>query len=272
VRPDWVFMTKGENLRAETFTMIKRKFGTHLAIWYVDNPFHANVSSYQALRHIQKADIYFIWAKYLMDPLISAGAKRVEYLPFAFDPEIHPDVVTHSADIDKWRSDVCFVGTWDPERESYLLPLAGQSFDLAIYGQGWKSFLPAGSPLRRHVRADAIWMEDVVKAFKGTCIVLNLIRRHNWKSHNFRTMEAAGIGGGVLATPWSEDQARILFCAGSEILCFPGPTPTVQWITSALAAKENLALMASKGRKRVFEEHLLSQRISDVWKLLKEAM
>jgi spore maturation protein CgeB len=261
-------MTKGENLRAETFTMIKRKFSTKLAIWYVDNPFHANVSSYQALRHIQKADIYFIWAKYLIDPLISAGATRVEYLPFAFDPESHPNVVTPFAELDKWKSDVCFVGTWDPERESNLLPLAGQSFDLAIYGKGWQSFLPIDSPLRRHVRADAIWMEDVVKAFKGARIVLNLLRRHNWKSHNFRTMEAAGIGGGVLATPWSEDQAKILFSEGSEILCYPGSAPTVQWLKCMLNSKDKLTTIASMGRTRVFSEHLLSQRLNTMLNVL----
>jgi len=261
-RPDWVFMTKGENLRAETFTMMKRKFSTKLAIWYVDNPFHANVSSFQALRHIQKSDIYFIWAKYLLDPLLSASADRVEFLPFAFDPAAFPEVEIPSAEREKWLSDVCFVGTWDKEREATLLPLAGQGFDLAIYGQGWARFLSADSPLRAHVRADSIWMHDVVKAFKGANIVLNLLRKHNWKGHNFRTMEAAGIGGGALLTPWTHDQANELFRENEEILCFNGASPDPLLIKALLADPSRLASISAKAKEKVYQEHLLSQRVS----------
>jgi spore maturation protein CgeB len=269
VRPDWVFMTKGENLRAEIFTMIKRKFGTHLAIWYVDNPFHANVSSYQALRHIQKADIYFIWAKYLIDPLISAGAKRVEFLPFAFDPTTFPDVEIPQIEAKHWQSDVCFVGTWDKEREAALLPLAGKRFDLAVYGQGWTRFLPDDSPLRQHVRADAIWLKDVVKALKGAKIVLNLLRQHNWKGHNFRTMEAAGVGGGVLLTPYTDEQAKVLFREDREIFCYQDKTPSLNQVAELLARPDLLQNASSAARGCVFQDHLLEHRLKTIIETMK---
>lgn len=270
--PDLVFFSKCENIRSEVFTLIKRKVKSKIAIWNWDNPFNANVSSYQVLRHIQKSDIYFIWARYLIDPLISAGAKRVEFLPFAFEPTSFPESDILPDEWIKWRSDVCFVGTWDKDREAALLPLAGQGFDLAIYGQGWTRYLMANSPLRAHVRADSIWMQDVVKAFKGAKIVLNLLRKHNWKGHNFRTMEAAGIGGGVLATPWTSDQASVLFQEGHEILCFDGPTPTLEWVKATLGRGAELQKIAAAGKQRVLTEHLLEHRLEQIVNRIKEEL
>lgn len=264
-KPDLIFLCKAENIRSEVYTLLKREIGCKVAVWYVDNPFHANVSSYQALRTIQKADFYFIWAKYLIDPLISAGARNVFFLPFAYDPVSYPhDLFLEPDDCNRWKSDICFVGTWDLDREKALEPLAGNKFDLAIYGQGWKKFLKPESSLKKHVRMDSIWLEDTTRAFKGAKLVLNLLRQHNWKGHNFRTMEAAGIGGGVLATPWTQDQAEILFKENSEILCFHGKAPTPNMISDWLANPEKLAAIAKSAQARVLREHLLKHRIREI--------
>jgi spore maturation protein CgeB len=264
-KPDIIFMCKAENIRAEVFTLLKRDLGCRLAIWYVDNPFNATVSSYQVLRAIQKSDFYFIWAKYLVDPLISAGASKVEFLPFGYDSEGYDRFVTTEGSLDHhWNSEVCFVGTWDSEREKALTQLAGRDFDLAIYGQGWISNLGASSPLRRHVRADAIWSKDVVKAFKGATIVLNLLRRHNWKGHNLRTMEVTGIGGGVLLTPWTTDQAEILFEMDKELLCYEGKIPAPEIINRLLVDRQLLRQISIRGQNRVRREHLLKHRIRQI--------
>lgn len=267
-RPDAIFLTKAENLRAEAFSLLRKAAPFQMAVWYVDNPFHASVSSYQSLRHIQKADVYFVWSNYLVDPLISAGAKRVEFLPFAFDPESHPDIGMTDEELGAWASDLCFVGTWDAEREAALLPLAGQGIDLAIYGQGWTTSLARESPLRAHVRRDSIWGEDLVRAFRGAKLVLNLLRQHNWKGHNFRTMEAAGIGGGALLTPWTRDQAETLFLEGEEVLCFRGASPDAAAVREFLADPAKLKKISSAARQRVYREHLLAHRLGRVSEVL----
>lgn len=264
-KPDLIFMCKGENIRAETFTLLKKETGCKLAIWYVDNPFNASVSSYQALRAIQKADFYFIWARYLVDPLISAGAHRAEFLPFGYDLdgfEGGPDAGMKTQE--DWTSDVCFVGTWDSDREHALTPLADSGFDLAIYGQGWQRNLSASSVLRKHLRGDAIWQHDMARAFKGSKIVLNFLRRHNWQGHNLRTMEAAGIGGGALLTPWTKDQAEVLFDENREVLCYEEGRLSTADISRLLSDKESLRTTSAAARDRVMREHLLSHRLKRI--------
>ncbi len=264
LKPDLIFMTKGENIRAEIFTLLRKQIGCKLAIWNVDNPFHANVSSYQSLRHIQKTDVYFTWAHYLIDALRSAGARHVEFLPFAFDPDSHPEVRIPPEESAKWPSDICFVGTWDAEREQALRPLANQGFDLAIYGQGWLKNSPPDSPLRTHIRSDSLWNEDVVKAFKGAKLVLNLLRRHNWQGHNFRTMEATGIGGGALLTQRTQDQSEILFREGKEIFCYDGDTPSPLLVKELLGKSGDLQAASKAAKIRTWSEHLLSKRIKTI--------
>jgi spore maturation protein CgeB len=264
-RPDIIFVCKAENIRSEVYTLLKRDIGCRLVVWYVDNPFHSNVSSYQALRAIQKADFYFIWAEYLIAPLISAGCQSVSFLPFAYNAQsnLH-NCILDCEESTRYKSDICFVGTWDVSREKALEPLAGKSFDLAIYGQGWKKFLSDSSPLQKHVRADSIWLEDSAKAFKGAKIVLNFLRQHNWTGHNFRTMEATGIGGGALATPWTRDQAEKLFKVNTEILCFDGTGPTPELVSEWLEQPSVLAQIAQAGQARVFSQHLLHHRINEI--------
>lgn len=260
--PDIVFFCKAENVRSELFTLLKRDIKCKIVAWYVDNPLNATVSSYQSLRAIQKTDHCFIWGDYLIDALYAAGARSAHLLPFAYDPSSYPsDLPLNGDDTLKWKSDVCFVGTWDRVREAALEPLTGQTFDLAIYGQGWDRNLSSTSPLRSHVRSGAIWLEDTVKAYKGSHIALNLLRRHNWKGHNFRTMEVTGVGGATLATPWTKDQAEILFDQTTEILCFRGEGPTAHWVHEQLASPEQLRDKAAAAQQRVFREHLLEHRL-----------
>ncbi|NDG70361.1 MAG: hypothetical protein EBY32_03470 [Proteobacteria bacterium] len=267
-KPDLIFACKAENIRSEIYTLLKKEIGCRLAIWYVDNPFNYNVSSYQSLRAIHKSDFYFIWAKYLMDPLISAGASNVYFLPFAYDPVAYPsDLEFSEEEFQKWRSDVCFVGTWDKFREKSLEPLADREFEFAIYGQGWVKNLSLNSALKKHVRSDAIWLNDTVKAIKGAKLVINLLRRHNWKGHNFRTMEVAGIGGGALATPWTEDQAKNLFTENEEILCFDGDSPSPDLIAEWLKNPEMLRKIAGAARNRVLKDHLLEYRLKEILNL-----
>jgi spore maturation protein CgeB len=270
-KPDVIFMCKAENIRAEVFTLLKNEIRCRLAIWYVDNPFNAQFSSYQALRHIQKSDFYFIWAKYLIDPLISAGAKNVSFLPFGYPSDVYEQYKIPVDEIEPfWRSDVSFLGTWDPDREQALVALANKEFDLAIYGQGWQTNIKPTSPLLTHVRKDSVWLGDVVKAITGSKITLNFLKSHNWKGHNLRTMEVTGIGGATLLTQKTEDQAINLFEENRDLVCYNGANPSEFQIKLLLENQNELRRISESGMQKVYNQHLLKHRINYVLDLLNK--
>jgi hypothetical protein len=88
---------KGFFIRPETLLIIRKRLPRAVLFNFnPDNPFntwHFGNSNQWVRQSIQHYDVYFIWGQFLMKQLRQAGAKRVEYLPFGYDPGIHYPVV-----------------------------------------------------------------------------------------------------------------------------------------------------------------------------------
>lgn len=113
------------------------------------------------------------------------------------------------------------MGSWDPERESWLTRLMHKkpTINLAIWGNRWDENLPQNSILRPYLKGRAIYGIDMVKAFRLSAVVLNFIRKQNLDAHNMRTIEVAACGS-FLLTERTKEQAESLFKQGVSIECF----------------------------------------------------
>jgi len=260
--PDVLFMPKAENIH---FYAVKRSLEetrARLVVWYPDNPFKADQTSMNILRDLKHCDLFYIWGKFLMDALRAAGCGRVEYLPFGFDPVLHPAIEVSASERLRYNCDVCFVGTWDEERERALEPLA--DFDLAIWGPYWIDKVPKDSCLRKHIRGKGLYQHELVKAFKSAKVVFNHLRLHNGSAHNNRTMEITGIGGGTMLVRRTVEQSRELFVEGKHLLCFEDVKEMQTAVQRLLSDTDMNASMARRAQKMVFSEHLLSFRIDRI--------
>jgi spore maturation protein CgeB len=263
LRPDVLFLPKAENIHSRAVKMAVAATGARLITWYPDHPFKADMTSMNILRNLPAYDILYIWGRFLLETLHAAGARRAEYLPFAFDPLSHPENVhTNDDQSRRFSCEVCFVGTWDRERERDLAPLA--CFDLAIWGPGWPENLPASSPLRAKVRGGALYNEDLVRAYRGSSVVFNHLRLHNGSAHNVRSMEIAGIGGGAQLVRRTPELARELFTEDEHLLCFADEDEMKHKVRRALDTPETARRLSSAARQRVTERHLLQHRISRI--------
>lgn len=260
-RPNVILMPKGENIHSRAVKVALERTGARLITWYPDHPFKADMTSMNILRNIPTYDIFYIWGRFMLETLRAAGARRPDYLPFAFDPLTHPGNVESSADqLRRFDCAVCFVGTWDRERERDLTPLA--CFDLAIWGPGWQENLPASSPLRPKVRGGALYNEDLVRAYRGSRVVFNHLRLHNGSAHNVRSMEIAGIGGGAQLVRRTTELARELFTEDEHLLCFADEEEMKHQVRQALDNPEKVQRLSWAAQQRVTDRHLLSHRIS----------
>ena len=86
-RPDVLYLPKADNLHFKVVHEALDATGARLMIWYPDNPFKADQTTWNVIKNLERCDLFLIWGKYLLDPLRSAGCPRVEYMPFGFDPE-----------------------------------------------------------------------------------------------------------------------------------------------------------------------------------------
>lgn len=220
-RPRLALLVNGALVMPETVAAL-RELGAVVAILHPDAPVPGN-SNFRPehLPSAREADFCFIWSRRLVDSLLAAGARRVEYLPFAWDPKQFP-YVPHPGDGGK----VVFVGGWDRHRERLLEPVA-EHFDLEIWGPAyWGTRTRFRSPLRRCWMGRAVRGQEAAEVVAHAAIALNVLREQNLPDGtNMRTFEVPGAGGFLLANRtvgateiYAEGRAGAFFGSEAELL------------------------------------------------------
>ena len=160
-KPALVLVLKGWFFNPKTFFNLGKKMPqTILFNFNPDNPFntwhHGNSNSW-IRKSIPLYDGYFIWGKFLIEPLKKAGAKVVEYLPFGYDLKLHYPVEVSESEKKIYGSDIAFIGSWDKEREQWLNKLLItndlMTDDLKIWGNSWEK---ANKKLRQKWQGRAV--------------------------------------------------------------------------------------------------------------------
>jgi glycosyltransferase involved in cell wall biosynthesis len=221
---DLILIIKGWFYHPKTIKKIKElQPEAKLFCFNPDNPFntwHHGVSNEWIRKSIPYYDVYFIWGKFLIDKLYQAGAKKVEYLPFWYDPEVHyPIKVKDLKEKAYYGSDIAFIGTWDKEREWWLSHLV--DYDLKIWGNDWNR---ANKKLQSKWMKKPAYGEEFAKICNSSKIILNIIRKQNIPSHNMRTFEAPACKAFVLSTRtdevkefFEEDKEAAYFSTSEEL-------------------------------------------------------
>ena len=209
-RPDLVLVFKGLLLTRETVEAMKA-VGSLAFCLNPDNPFNPSITSTRKeLRDAISAwDCYFTPGRFLIDRLYSVGLRRVEFLPFAWDPNRHP----FQAPRDAIRYGISFVGSHSAHRERWVRQLV--DLDLHIWGPRWSR---ASADLQAHVRGGAVTWAQFSDIIAGSAVSLNIIDPWNVPGHNMRTFEIPGCGGLQLST--ATDEIADMFEPDKQILVF----------------------------------------------------
>jgi spore maturation protein CgeB len=83
-------------------------------------------------------------------------------------------------------------------------------------------------------------------------------------AHNLRTIEAAGIGGGIVLTQRTKEQAEELFTENENILCYGSAHEMVEKVNWSIKNPHICKKMAASARERVLKEHTLEKRIQKI--------
>ena len=259
VRPEVILVTKGETLFPRTLTNLRSCGRSVLLNYNADSPFNPVTSSRALLASIPIYNCHFAWGKHLTQPLYEAGARRVEYLPFGYDPALFHAVAVGEEERRRYGSDVCFAGTWEPAREHILQELV--AWDLSVWGNMWEN-VPQDSPLRPHLKGAAIYAEDLCRRLQSAKIILNFLRAQNDGATNMRTFEIPGFGGFLLTTR-STEQCEF-FTEGKEIECFGSVEELRAKILYYLTHDDEREAIAHAGHERALAEHTLKHRLKQL--------
>lgn len=250
--PDLIFVNKGIYLFKSTLHAIKKRTGAALVHLFNDDYFHPSFSSRLAICAIPAYDYIFTPCRFNIPELYDAGAKRVEFLPFGYDPDINVPVELAAAEQAEYGADVAFIGSFRPERAKLLEEVVRlkPKYTLRVWGNNWNK-LRLDSPLRPHLvgrEATGLEMCKVVCASK-VCLAFVTHFGPGRSIHVMRTFEIPACRGMMLAERANGEYADF-YDEGVEMACFDGAEELHENAQRYLGDEELRCSMAESSYKR----------------------
>ncbi len=245
-RPDVILVTKGAYINPQTLATIKEETGAFLVNYATDDPFNPRVSTRDLVKAIPLYDLYACTKRAIMEDVRRAGCQNVAFIHFGYEPTLHfPEQPATPEEIERFSSDVVFIGNADEDRIPYFEALAKlPGLKLHLYGGYWDHY----PSLRQYHRGFALG-RDYRLALGGAKIAVCLVRRANRDGHCMRTFEIPACGAFMLAERTEEHLE--LFEEGKEAAYFESSGELVDKVRYYLQHGEERQHIAEAGYRLV---------------------
>ena len=264
--PDVVLVTKGAHISPRTLGMIKKKTGAFLVNYATDDPFNPRVSTRDLVKGIPLYDLYVCTKRAIMEDVKRVGCQNVVFVRFGYEPTLHfPEKPATPEEIERFSSDVVFIGNADRDRVPYFEALARiPGLKLHLYGGYWDRH-----PLLRRYHQGFALGRDYRLALGGAKIAICLVRRANRDGHCMRTFEIPACGAFMLAERTEEHLE--LFAEGREAAYFGSPEELVDKVRYYLQHEEERQRIAEAGHRRVMRgKHTYQNRLEEILKCIQK--
>jgi hypothetical protein len=121
------------------------------------------------------------------------GARRVMRFWMSYDEVAHLPRELTPVEQREYGAEVCFVGTWMPERGPFMARLVDLGVPLSIWGDRWQK-APEWNKLRTAWRGTGVYDETYPKIVSASKVMLGLLSRGNRDLHTQRSLEIPRIG------------------------------------------------------------------------------
>src|SRR5581483_8473498 len=97
------------------------RYGVARLNFLTDDPWNQNHRAEWFLRALPRYDVVFTPRLQNLEDLRKIGCANVQYLPFAYAPEIHfPEPLSNPEEVERYSADIVFAGGADNDRLPYL--------------------------------------------------------------------------------------------------------------------------------------------------------
>jgi spore maturation protein CgeB len=256
---DLVFVNGGELVDAQLVKEFRQRFGKVIN-YNIDDPFGKRDGkkwrSY--LGAVPFYDLIVVVRECNIPEALAFGASDVLMVRRAADEVAHARRTLSQEDVEKWKSDVVFIGTWMPERGPFLARLVELGVPLAIYGERWHK-AKEWAVLERHWRGPAVGGDDYAKAVQCSTICLGLLSKENRDHTTTRSFEIPHLGGVLCAERTAEHQA--LYEEDIEAVFWSTPEECAQKCISLLRDPQWRQRVATNGRARCLRNRTTNECI-----------
>jgi hypothetical protein len=257
-RPDMVFACKALHFDGDVMEDIRRASGALLVHWHPDDYRNRSNSSADFASALPVYDVHLTPKTFNIAELVEDGARRVEFVPYSYDPEVHRPLPPRTSP----PCQAVFVGSFEPERAGVLEYAARSGIDLEVWGSFWHR-LPPSSPLRPHCRYREERADEMATAFASAAVSLGFLRKANRDLHTARTFEIPASGG-VMLTERTDEQ-RSFFEEGKEALYFDSAEEMVSTIRAYSSSPGDLARIRAAALDRCRRDrYSYAERLQDL--------
>lgn len=253
IRPRLLLVIDTSGVRGGTLGQIRARCpDTLIYCVYPDSPHNLDVERIVSLPLFDRVAVSSpAW----VEVFARLGARQPAYLPFAADTMLHSPGQAERAH----AADVCFVGTWRPEREAFLERFA--DLDLKIWGsEYWKTRTRPGSPLRTRWMGRPLRGDELGAVCASTRVMLNVMDPATWPGPNMRTFEQAACGAFSLTT--RSPAVLELFNEGESIECFDDAEEAREKTDRYLGDESSRKRVAHAGQTLVLDRHTYAHRVA----------
>lgn len=245
---DLCHVDNGEWVTPDVIAILKQHC-RYVINYNIDDPTgprdRARFSAYR--RAVPHYDLLCVVRQENVDECKRLGAKRVMRVWRSADEVAHAPRVLSDEQMQRWRCEVLFLGTWMPERGPFLLELLKHGVPLTIQGGQWHK-APEWDVLKPHWRGGPISGESYAHAIQAAQINLGLLSKGNRDLHTTRSMEIPSLGGLLCAERTPEHQQ--LYAEGHEAIFWANAKECAQQCFQLLQAPDRAQSIAQQGRDR----------------------
>lgn len=274
-RPDAIFIYRGTHIKAATLARIKRELPATVLVGYNnDDPFSPLYPKW-AWRHFKAGiphyDLVLAYRHRNLPELEAAGARRVALLRSWFIPERNHPVDLTAQQLEKFGSEVVFVGHYENDgRLAYLEEIVRRGWKLRLFGPpgGWESPLKSSALLAPLWPVRFVSGESYNLALAGAKVALCFFSQLNRDTYTRRCFEIPASGTVMLST-YSDDVAS-LFTPDQEAVYFRSVDEMSSKVERLLADEAWRRSVANSGTARVWQDgHDVQSRIRGVVEQIK---
>lgn len=200
-----------------------KKQGMRVINYNVDDPFSSRDGKKWDLyrKSVVYHDITVVVREENIEEAKAAGASKVIRVYRSYDPIAHAPVEPTAQEIQKWSSEVSFIGTWMPERGEFMARLVELGVPLTIRGEWWQK-APEWERFKSAWKGPSILGREYILSLQLSKVTLGLLSKGNRDLHTTRSTEVPYIGGTAFcAERTTEHQA--MYIEGKEAEFWSSP-------------------------------------------------
>ena len=187
------------------------------------------------------------------------GARNVVHVFRSYDPVAHAPVLINEYERKKWASEVSFVGTWMPERGSFMVKLIELGVPLTIQGQRWWK-APEWERLKHVWRGPSVFGRDYSLAIQCSRVTIGLLSKGNRDLHTTRSAEVPFMGGAAFCGERTREHLA-MFQEGQEAEFWSTPEECAEKCFSLLSDETRRRKLVAAAQAKVIASRLSNDEI-----------